>query len=197
MLKRATLKTTSTTNFENALHLRTGVSEEVWKHKLGRWTSMLSMSGYIGRRKALDRFWTKKADLEKSRVQRHTMVVFGHAKFSSTGQRERAVPRKAMEAAASRFPSQVVKVYESFSTKVCSCCHMPTKSVVMMRWIRNKDGEMKKQRVEIRELRRCVSNACSASPYKSRDKDAAINILQIFLAGLEVSRGWWHTIVNK
>ena len=88
-----------------------------------------------------------------------------------------------MEAAAARFAAAVVKVREAYTTKVCSKCHNPTKEVKMRRWKKSRAGDWRECRFEVPELRRCASNACSATPLKSRDIDAAISILQIFLAG--------------
>ena len=147
---------------------------------------MMDMAGYVGRRRALDRFWRRKVGLERNPEESRTVVVFGDGRFAASGRRERAVPRKATEAAAARFAKAVVKVGEQYTTIVCSGCHHPTEAVRLRRWKRGRDGMPVQRLVDVRELRRCVSNACRhcrASPYKSRDVDAAISILQVFLAG--------------
>jgi transposase len=183
VLRQASLKTSSVDVFEASLEKRMKVVDELWKHKLKRWTSMADMSGFAARRKTIDRFWRHKVGLEESPQRSKTVVVFGDGSFPATGKRERAVPRKAMEAAASRFAMKVVKVREAYTTKVCSTCHEPTDEVKMLRWKKSRAGVRKERRVVVQELRRCVSNACSATSYKSRDEDAAISIFQIFMAG--------------
>jgi hypothetical protein len=183
VLKAASLKTASAATFEASLLTRMGVVEALWTHKLGRWTSIADMSGFAARRKTIDRFWRHKVGLEACPSKSRTIVVFGDGSFPATGKRERAVPRKAMEAAASRFAMKVVKVREAYTTKVCSTCHEPTDEVKMLRWKKSRAGVWKERRVVVQELRRCVSNACSATSYKSRDEDAAISIFQIFMAG--------------
>ena len=185
VLKQASLKTSSVAAFEESLLARMTVVEALWKHKLGRWTSIADMSGFAARRKTIDRFWRGKVGLEESPAKSKTVVVFGDGSFPATGKRERAVPRKAMEAAASRFAAKVVKVREAYTTKVCSTCHEPTDEVKMLRSKKSRSGVWKGRRVVVQELRRCVSNACSATAYKSRDVDAAISIFQIFMAGRE------------
>jgi hypothetical protein len=135
------------------------VVEALWEHNLGRWTSIADMSGYAVRRKALDRFWRHKVGLEASPSQSRTVVVFGDGKFPPTGRRERAVPRKAMEAAAARFAMMVVKVREAYTAKVCSSCHEPTKEVQMRLWKKTRKGVRRMCRVEVPELRRCESSA--------------------------------------
>jgi hypothetical protein len=183
VLKQASIKTSSVAAFEASLLARMVVVEALWKHKLGRWTSIADMTGFAARRKTIDRFWRHKVGLEESPQRSKTVVVFGDGSFPATGKRERAVPRKAMEAAASRFAMKVVKVREAYTTKVCSTCHEPTDEVKMLRWKKSRAGVWKEMRVVVQELRRCVSNACSATSYKSRDEDAAISIFQIFMAG--------------
>jgi hypothetical protein len=190
VLKSATLKVATLADYEKALRARADVVEALWTHKLGRWTSISDMSGYSARRKALDRFWRHKVGLEASPSESRTVVVFGDGKFPATGRRERAVPRKAMEASAARFAAAVVKVREAYTTKVCSSCHCPTREVRMLRRVKSRAGGRRIRRVEVLELRRCESNACSASPLKSRDVDAAISILQVFLAGNERPLGY-------
>ena len=180
--KKYSIKTADVDEFEEASRKRARVIETIWRHKLGRWTSIADMSGYIARRRALDRFWRHKAGLEACHTASDTIVVFGDGRFSCTGKKERAVPRRALEAAAARFAKLVVKVNEAYTTCVCSKCHMPNRPVKMLRW-RMRNGTLVQRRVDVLELRRCVSNVCSASPYKSRDVDAAISILDIFFAG--------------
>jgi hypothetical protein len=58
------------------------------------------------------------------------------------------------------------------------------------RWKKTRARFLRYCRVEVPELRRFVSNACSATPFKSRDVDATISILQIFLAGNERPLGY-------
>ena len=190
VLKEASIKTASAAAFEASLLTRMTVVEALWTHKLGRWTSIADMSGYAARRRTLDRFWRRKVGLEESPAKSRTVVVFGDGSFPPTGKRERAVPRKAMEAAAARFAAAVVKVKEAYTTKVCSACHASTDEVKMLRLKKSRSGVMRQRRVIVQELRRCESNACSASRYKSRDKDAAISIFQIFIAGNERPVGY-------
>ena len=61
--------------------------------------------------------------------------------------------------------------------------HETTDEVKMLLSRKSRSGVWKERRVVVQELRRCVSNACSATTYKSRDVDAAIRIFQIFMAG--------------
>jgi hypothetical protein len=159
--------------FENALLARMECSETVWAHKLGRWTSMLSMEAHMRKRSALDRYWKNKVKLNST-----TVLAAGDGIFSATqGRKSRAVPREALHKAGQRFAGYATLVSEKYTTMVCSRCHKPTEKVHMRRVVKGVE-----KTCCVQGLRRCISNVCCATPFKSRDRDAAVSILQIFLA---------------
>ena len=161
-------RTASLAAFEGYLRVKKQHSEAVWRENLKRRTSLLAMDSYIHKRKTMDTFWRRHLG-----TQRSIYVAWGDGSFSAGGRGERSVPKEKMKLASKRFALKVVDVDESFTT--AKCCDCGRAVVPMLR--RRPNG----RRVEVRGLRRCVSNACREIPLKSRDYAAARNILKIAL----------------
>ena len=173
-IRKATLKTSSLSEYRESLEIRKEVTETLWKHTLGRWTSRLRMRAWMKKRSAVDRFWVNKIGLTADRTESRTVVVFGDGSFScSMRGKKNAAPLRQIEKAAGRFSRLVVKVSEKYTTKVCSRCHMPTVGVR-----RDVNG----RRVLVQESRYCYSPACHSAPFKARDYDASLSIGEVFMA---------------
>eukprot|EP00873_Tetraselmis_striata_P033958 jgi/Tetstr1/454222/TSEL_041141.t1 len=172
--RSACLSVATMAEFESSLATRNGVVEDLWRHTLGRWTSRLRMEAYMRERSAVDRFWVRKVKLDADRPASRALVAFGDGSFQCTMRGKRhGAPLRKLERSAARFSALAFTVGERYTTKVCSRCHMPT---VGVRRLRNG------RRVLVQELRRCLSQACHSIPFKARDKDAALSILEIVLA---------------
>lgn len=187
VLRTHTLEVGTSQEFKKAMEETKNAQKDFWDHVMGRWTSMLRLSSYSGKRRSLDNFWAKKVGLSSDPKKRmSTIIGYGDGAFKSRG--GRLAPVKAMKASASRY-GIVVNVPEAYTSKVCSFCHSPTKEVFRVVPQKKcgeiqyrKNGEMKMQTRTILGLRRCCSNECSATPLKGRDRDAAISIMQVLEA---------------
>ena len=167
-LRSSRRRTASVAAFEDYLRVRKQHSDALWRETLKRRTSLLAMDSYIHKRKAMDTFWRRHLG-----TQRDIYVAWGDGSFSAGGRGERSVPKEKMKQASKRFALKVVDVDESFTTaKCCDCGH-----AVIPVWVRRPAG----RRIEVRGLRRCISNGCREIPLKSRDYAAARNILRIAL----------------
>ena len=146
---------------------------------------MLRLSGYAGKRRALDTFWSSKVGLSPEPEKRKSTIIgMSDGKFSSRGG-YRIPPLKAFKASASRFGVQV-QIPEKYTTLVCSSCHGITEPV-MMKYHKKRRGECCYTRCGQKEmvsrvclgLRRCCSNECRTIPLKRRDVDAVLSQMQI------------------
>lgn len=184
--RSACLTVATVKEFEESLGVRNTVVEDLWRHELARWTSRLRMEAYIRKRSAVDRFWVNKVKLDADRTASFTIVGFGDGSFQCNMRgKRRGAPLRKLEQSAARFSALAFKIGERYTTKVCSHCHMPT---VGVRRLQNG------RRVLVQELRRCLSQACHSIPFKARDKDAALSILEIALELLfGRSRPEWYT----
>nr|WRJ70062.1 Transposase associated protein [Oceanusvirus sp.]WRJ70082.1 Transposase associated protein [Oceanusvirus sp.] len=173
-IRKATLKTSSLSEYRESLEIRMAVAEALWNHTLGRWTSRLRMKAWMKKRSAVDRFWVNKIGLTADRTESRTVVVFGDGSFSCTMRgKKHAAPLRQIEKAAGRFSRLAVKISERYTTKVCSRCHMPTVGVR-----RDVNG----RHVVVQESRYCHSQTCHSAPFKARDYDATLSIGEVFMA---------------
>jgi hypothetical protein len=161
-------RTASLPAFEGYLRVKKQHSDAVWRENLKRRTSLLAMDSYIHKRKTMDTFWRRHLGM-----QRNIFVAWGDGSFSAGGKGERSVPKEKLKLACKRFALKVVEVDERYTTAKCCDCGR----AVLPVYRRMPNG----RRLEVRGLRRCVSNACREIPLKSRDYAAARNILKIAL----------------
>ncbi len=121
------------------------------------------MDLWIGKRKTLDRFWKREVRVSGA------ILAYGNGKFAPTDRGEKAVPTTQAAVSACRFALRVEMVDEWCTTKCCCKCGSVLSSI---------PGVDRGQfREKIRGLLRCGSNVCKGEPLKSRDWNAATNIL--------------------
>jgi hypothetical protein len=131
----------------------------MWKHRLARSAARRAMDVWIGKRRTLDRFWKRDVCAEGA------TIAYGNAGFASSGRGEKAVPTTEASKAAARFAARVVWVDEYCTTKCCCACG------TVLSGVRSRTGD------KLRGLLRCGSNVCRGAPLKSRDWNAATNML--------------------
>ena len=139
-------------------------------------------------------------DLEKERRiqgKQATILGYGNGTFSHTGKGEKSVPTKDMlrriilAFKRARIKGGVVSVNEAYTTQVCHGCHQRTVE------IKDENGYV------IRDKRHCVGPCAAGKPngvlVRNRDKNAAINILDVLKAWLAedphpeyLTRDYWR-----
>ena len=160
-LASVTSKTASRDRFDTFLLAELLHGAARWGEVLRRRTSLIVMDSYIHRRRVLDRFWLRHLGTDGS-----ALVGWGDGKFKAGGKGERSIPKADTRASAARY-AELREVDEWRTTKMCCDCGQ---ELVPVR--RTKNGRW----ITVRGVRRCTSNACSATPLKSRDYAAAYNI---------------------
>ena len=149
--------------------------EELWAHQVAsRRPAALRLDSYIHSRKTLDRFFAGMRRGSGPTNALPPVVAYGAAKFASTGRGELAAPTtKLFERCKAHFPGSVVLVDEFRTTKCCRDCGSELLGVMGT----TKNGT----RATVRGLKRCGSTVCRTRSLKSRDLNAALNILDAYV----------------
>ena len=170
-LSLVTPKTASLAKFNEFLRVHLQVHEALWdqfgKHKYG----LLRMDNYIHKTKAVDKFLNSLVDPAD---RRPVVIAYGAAKISPTGRGEVSVPTTSLaHKCMKKFCTVLV---DEFRTS--KCCRRCKEELCVLK--READGAAR----EIRGLRCCRSSNCRKTHYLvSRDLNAALNILDCYVAG--------------
>lgn len=128
----------------------------VWSEKLRRRWGQQSFRIYGGKKRAFANFWKQYQD------NRNVLVLYGSAKFASTGRGEVAVPvSRAFKEVKDRFQVEVVDEFRT--TRIHHECQQPLEHVKVFN-----------QEKPLHGLHWCSSTKCCK--FVDRDLNAAINI---------------------
>ena len=181
--KQVSLKTTRGANFDQFLTNYYPIYAKLWQVKTQKKWGRERLRVYSLKRSCLDRFFNTMNGPVKP------VIAYGAGKFNPTGKGELSAPTTSLSQRCSlHFPT--VMVDEFRTTAICHECDCQLRPV----GYREKQLDGSSVYREIRGLRWCSSTKCRT--FKNRDKNAALNILRVFLSGgnrpncLSRNSGW-------
>ena len=175
-IARVSAKTSRLDHFERYIDTVVRLSEILFEHNCQNKFARLKMDNYIHKHKAIDTFFKK---MKGNGTDQNPIIAYGDASFGCTGRGEKSVPVKWIKRRCQNF-FEVTAVDEYRTTKCCNQCHQELYD--LRRKQINKNGILADEVSVVRGLKWCRSTNCVQNRIKSRDVNAAMNILLCYMS---------------